>query len=55
MRLENEFFKVVIPVLGEVLGRSILDSLLLAYLLVLEVLLVLNTHPRFSIVNPPAY
>ncbi len=52
--LQNAFVKEVMLVLDEVLGRVILDFLLLACLLVLDVLLVPSTDLRFSIVNLPA-
>lgn len=55
MRLEKAFFKLTIAVSSKVLAKEILDSLLLAYLLVLEVLLVLSTNPRFFIISLPAY
>ena len=55
MHLENAFFKVVVSIRDEVLGRGILDSLLLACLPMLKVLLVLITDPRFPIISPPAY
>ncbi len=53
--LWNAFVKEIILVPGKVLlGRVILDSLLLAYLLMLDILLVPSTDPRFPIVILPA-
>lgn len=41
--------------LGKVLDRGILDSPLLAYLLVLDMLLVFSIDPRFLIISLPIY
>lgn len=55
MHLKNMFGKEVMPVQNEILlGRSILDSPLLACLSVLDVLLVSKTNPSFLIVCLPA-
>ena len=51
----NAFFKVVVLVLGKLLGKSILDSSLLACLLVMGVLLVYSIDPKFSIISQPIY
>ncbi len=51
--LQNTFVKEVILVTDEVLGKVILDSLLLAYLSMLDVLLVPSTDARFPIIILP--
>ncbi len=47
------FIKEVIPVLGQILSSIILYFPLLAYLLMLDMFLVLNTDSRFLIISLP--
>lgn len=51
MRFVNVFVKEVVLILSKVLGKNILDSSLLACLLVLDMILDLNINFSFFIIN----
>lgn len=48
--LQNIFVKEIMPVLSKILGKVILNSLLLAYLVMLNILLIPNTNFKFPII-----
>ncbi len=49
--LRNTFVKEIMPLPGKIFGRVILDSLLLAYMLVLNMLFVSSTDFNFPITS----